>query len=126
MPRKPSPDAAPYLRRVLGIPLNVKILPANDLYRLEFAVEIVNFVGREKPVKKAMAEFIKEYAQENGVSTSFCYKIKARLEELTLIRFDHHWGWYSYNHERYKRDLKALNKFKAQVKEWKKGAGFYS
>jgi hypothetical protein len=85
---------------------------------LEFAVAIVNFVGKEKPVKKAMADFIKEYAAENGVSTSFCYKVKARLEELTIIRFNHNWNWYSYNHERYKRDLKALNQFKAQVSEW--------
>ena len=120
MSRKPKPDATPYLRRILGIPLNERILPANDLYRLEFAVAIVNFIGREKPVKKAMADFIKKYAVENNVSTSFCYKIKARLEKLTIIRFEHDWGWYSYNHERYKRDLKALNQFKAQVSEWQK------
>ena len=120
MPRKPKPDAAPYLRRVLGIPLNVKILPVNDLYRLEFAVALINFVGKEKPVKKGMADFIKEYVAENSVSTSFCYKVKARLEELTIIRFDHDWGWYTYNHERYKRDLKALRQFKSQVREWEK------
>jgi hypothetical protein len=119
MPRKASPDAAPYLRRVLGIPLNVKILPANDLYRLEFAVAIVNFIGREKPKKTAMADFIRTYAQENGVSTSFCYKVKARLEKLTLIKFDSYWNWYTYNENRYKDDLKALNQFKAQVNEWK-------
>ena len=120
MSRKPKPDAAPYLRRVFGIPLNVKILPANDLYRLEFAVAIVNFIGREKPDKTAMADFIQTYSAENNVSTSFCYKIKARLEELTIIRFEYEWGWYRYNHERYKRDLKALNQFKAQVSEWEK------
>lgn len=96
----------------------MKILPANDLYRLEFATALVNFVGRENPVKKAMADFIKEYATENNVSISFCYKIKARLEELTLIKFDHTWGWYAYNHNRYKRDLKALHQFKAQAEEW--------
>ena len=64
MPRKPSPDAAPYLRRVLGIPLNERILPANDLYRLEFAVAIVNFIGTEN---RAQREKVIADLQDNKV-----------------------------------------------------------
>jgi hypothetical protein len=120
MPRKASPNAAPYLRRVLGIPLNVRILPANDLYRLEFATALVNFVGKERPKKTAMAEFIQTYARENGVSTSFCYKIRAKLIMLTIIKFDPYSNEYAYNENRFKRDLKALNQFKTQVEKWRK------
>ncbi|MCK4823812.1 hypothetical protein KA005_49115 [bacterium] len=70
--------------------------------------------------KSAMSGFIKQFAKNNGVSQSFCYKVKARLENLTILKWDDYWGEYRYNPERYKRDLKALRQFKAQIKDWSK------
>jgi hypothetical protein len=91
-----------------------KIMDFSNRYLLDEPTQqdSVEFCAKEMNINKDTAE--------NNVSTSFCYKMKTRLEELTIIRFDHNWGWYSYNHERYKRDLKALKQFKAQVSEWEK------
>jgi len=58
--------------------------------------------------------------QEHSLSRSFCYKLKAKLEELTIIKWDDYWQEYKLNMERYKRDLKSLGRFKEQVKEWQR------
>ncbi len=115
MPRKPKPDLAPYLRLILGIPINKKILPTEDQTRLDLATAIVTFVTGSIPRKDRMSTFLKDYAETNTLSKSYCYKIKARLEELKIIKFDNYWQEYRLNIERWKRDLKALRQFKAKV-----------
>lgn len=118
MPRTPTPDLAPYLRLILGLPMNKKMLSGIDQNRLDLAVALVSFIAKTTPRKTAMAGFIKEYASDNAVSTSFCYKVKTALQDLTIIKWDDYWSEYRLNMERYKRDRKALRSFKAQVKAW--------
>ncbi len=108
-----------YLRLILGISLNKRILSIDEQNRLGLAEKLVAFVGKNMPRKQSMSGFIREYASENGVSQSFCYKVKAKLEYLTIIKFDQYWEEYRLNMERYKRDKKALSAFKRQVDEWK-------
>ena len=115
MTRKPKPDPQPYLRLILGIAMNKRQLQTHEMDRLDFSVAITEFIATKSPKRFEMAAFLKEYMSENGVKRSFCYKIKARLEDLTLIKFDHYWGKYRLNMERWKRDKKALDSFKAQV-----------
>ena len=118
MPRRPKPGPEPYLRLILGISMNKRQLTTHEMDRLAFAVSITEFVVTKSPKRSEMAAFLKEYMSENGVKRSFCYKIKAKLEDLTLIKFDHYWGEYRLNMERWKRDKKALDSFKAQVGVW--------
>jgi hypothetical protein len=118
MPRKPTPDLAPYLRLIFGLPMNKKMLSGIDQNRLDLAVALISFIAKYTPRKTAMAGFIREYASDNAVSKSFCYKIKTRLQDLTVIKWDDHWQEYQLNMERYKRDRKALRGFKGQIKKW--------
>ena len=118
MPRKPSPDPVPYLRLILGISMNKRHLSIDEMNRLDFATAIVRFVSIETARKPAMAAFINKFMAKNGVSKSFCYNIKAKLEELTILKWDDYWQEYRLNMERWKRDKKALDAFKAQVKVW--------
>lgn len=118
MPRTPTPNPAPYLRLILRLSMNQRMLATEDQSRLDLAIAMVSFVAKFSPRKPAMSQFIREYQSNNGVSKSFCYKIKTTLQDLTLIKWDDYWNEYRLNMERYKRDRKALRGFKAQVKEW--------
>jgi hypothetical protein len=89
-----------------------------DQNRLDLAGALISFLTKISPRKSAMADFIREYQTNNGVSKSFCYKVKTTLQDLTLIKWDEYWKEYRLNMERYKRDRKALRGFKAQVKVW--------
>ena len=120
MPRRPSPDAASYLRLILSISINKRILSIDEQNRLSFAVALLKFVLTETAGKSGMSNFIKKYETGNNVSRSFCYKVKARLEDLTVIKWDDYWQEYRYNPERLKRDLKTLRQFKAQIRAWDK------
>jgi hypothetical protein len=120
MPRRPSPDAESYLRLILGISMNKRILSIDEQSRLSFALALLKFVSTGIAGKPAMSIFIKKYGTENKVSRSFCYKVKARLEKLTIIKWDDYWQEYRYNSERLKRDQKALRQFKAQIRAWNK------
>ena len=120
MPRRPSPDAEPYLRLILGISMNKRILSIDEQNRLSFVVALLKFLVTETAGKPAMSIFIKKCETENNVSRSFCYKVKARLEKLTIIKWDDYWQEYRYNPERLKRDLKTLRQFKAQIRAWDK------
>jgi protein tyrosine phosphatase len=118
MPRQPSPKPAPYLRLILGISVSKKILSVEEQSRLDLAVAMVKFVAKQSPRKEAMASFIQEYMREHNASRSYCYKIVAKLKELTIIKWDTYWQEYRLNMERWKRDLKALRQFKAQIQNW--------
>ena len=118
MPRTPTPDPATYLRLILGISMNKRMLSVEEQTRLDLAIALVSFVAKLSPRKSAMANFIREYQASNGVSKSFCYKIKTTLQNLTLIKWDDYWNEYRLNMERYKRDRKALRGFKGQIKKW--------
>lgn len=118
MPRRPKPDPEPYLRLILGVSMNKRQLTTYEMDRLSLAVAITGFIATKSPTRREMSAFIKKYASENGVTPSFCYKIKAKLEELTLIKFDDHWHEYRLNMERWKRDKKALASFKEQTRAW--------
>ena len=118
MARRPSPDPVPYLRLILGISMNKRHLTADEHNRLEFATELIKFITMQTARKPAMAEFIRKFAQDNAVSKSFCYNIKAKLEELTILKWDDYWREYRLNMERWKRDNKALDAFKEQVRAW--------
>ena len=99
--------------------MNKRLLSADEMNRLDFATAIVRFVSTETARKPAMAAFIKKFMAENGVSRQVCYKIKAKLEALTILKWDDYWQEYRLNMERWKRDKKALDTFKAQVKVWR-------
>ena len=118
MPRTPTPDPAPYLRLILGISMNKRMLSVEEQNRLDLAVALISFITRMSPRKTAMADFIREYAGNNAVSKSFCYKIKTTLQNLTIIKWDDYWYEYRLNMERYKRDGKALRGFKGQIMKW--------
>jgi hypothetical protein len=118
MPRKTSPDPYPYLRLIFGISMRKRILSTDEQMRLGVAVAIIAFIAKGMPRKSAMSSFIQEYTRKNGVSRSLCYKVKLRLEELTIIKWDEYWREYRINMERWKRDKKALNRFDSQIKEW--------
>ena len=107
-----------YLRLILGISMNKRMLSVEEQNRLDLAVALISFIAKYTPRKTAMAGFIREYASDNAVSKSFCYKIKTRLQDLTVIKWDDHWQEYQLNMERYKRDRKALRGFKGQIKKW--------
>ena len=122
MTRNPKPDPVPYLRLILGMPTDKKILSIHNQNRLDLAVELVTFISKHSPRKPAMAAFLNNYIKDYGLSRSLCYKVKARLEQLTIIRWDDYWREYRLNMERWKRDRKALRAFKTQIKAWTKKA----
>lgn len=121
MPRKPKPDAFPYLRLIMGIPMDRKILTVDQQNRLEIAGALIKFLAFSTPKKPEMAAFLKGLSQENGVSRSFCYKVKRLLENLSLVKWDDYWCEYRLNMERWKRDKRALEAFNIQVDAWEKG-----
>ncbi len=118
MPRKPSPDAVPYLRLILGISMGKRLLSVEEQNRLDFSEALIEFIIKSNPRKAAMSAFIKEYMNNKGAKQSWCYKVKKKLQEITIIKWDEHWQEYRYNPERWKRDVKAMKQFKAQVGVW--------
>ena len=91
--------------------MNQRMLSVDDQNRLDLAIAMVSFVVKLSPRKPPMADFIRKYAGNNAVSKSFCYKIKIRLQDLTVIKWDDHWQEYQLNMERYKRDSKDTTWF---------------
>ena len=117
MPRKPTPDATEYLRRVLGIPIT-RSMTGHEIQRIDFAAAILEFIIKHQPTRKQMAAFIKSYDRDNGMLPKVCYSILKALKDQTTIRYDEYFKFYSYNRHRYHRDLTALRAFGEQVKAW--------
>lgn len=118
MPRRPNPNATEYLRRVLGIPTN-RTITGHESQRLDFAAAVLEFIIKDPPTRKQMGEFVKSYAQDNGILPKVCYTVLKILKDQTIIHFDENFKTYSYNRHRYHRDLTALKAFHEQVKAWK-------
>ena len=117
MPRKPKPNAAEYLRRVLNIPIT-RPMTGHEIQRLDFAEALLVFIIKGRITRKEMAVFIKSYAQDNGILPKVCYTALKKLKDQTIIKYDDFYKTYHYNHERYKRDHKALAAFQRQVRAW--------
>ena len=114
MPRKPEPNAAEYLRRVLGIPIT-RTMTGHEIQRLDFASAVLKLIIKQQPTRKQMAEFIKSYTE---ISDKVCYAILQNLKAQTIVWYDGDYKIYSYNRHRYHRDLTALKAFHQQVKNW--------
>jgi len=86
MPRKPKPNAAEYLRRVLNIPIT-RPMTGHEIQRLDFAKAVLEFIIKEQPEKKrtrdceGMGGFINGYAQEHGILPKVCYTVLKILKE---------------------------------------------
>jgi hypothetical protein len=121
MSRKPKPNAAEYLRRVLNIPIT-RPMTGHEIQRLDFSKAVLEFIIKKQPSKKrtkeceGMGEFINNYAQANGILPKVCYTVLKILKDRTIVHLDEA---YTYNRHRYHRDLTALKAFHEQVKVWR-------
>jgi len=120
--RKSKPDPEPYLRLIMGISMNKRLLAADESNRLDFAVALIEYIVTGD--RETLTPVIDQFREENGVSRSFCYKVRLKLQELNIIGkqgdpFTHKMV-YIVNMNRYESDLKALYAFKAQAKVWKR------
>jgi uncharacterized protein with ParB-like and HNH nuclease domain len=118
MARRPKPNATEYLRRVLGIPITRNVTGRED-ERIDFAAAALEFMIKDPPSRKQMADFIRNYTTGSSMSVKVCYATLKTLKDQTIVRFDEVFKVYHYNEERYNRDFSAIKAFHQQVKAWK-------
>lgn len=118
MARKANPDHVPYLKILLGLPTNVRMLDTTDQDKLDLASNIIMFTGTSEPRKAEMSAYLTVYAHENGKSRSWAYKILTILKDKGLVKFDDYFQEYRINLEKPKRDLHSLRQFDSALASW--------
>ena len=121
--RKIKPDAVTYLRLILGMPMHVRILPTNKQDRLDLSVALMEFITKNHPKQKDMAEFLREYIQNNGGSRSWSYNVLETLIAAGIVNWDEHYNEYHPNMNRWERDWERVRSFKAQIRKWELPGG---
>lgn len=115
--RKIKPDAATYIRLILGMPMHLRILPTNQQNRLDLSVALVEFITKNHPKQKQMAEFLRNFIQD-CCSRSWAYGVLEQLKTIGIVKWDDYYNEYHPNMNRWERDWERVRSFKAQINKW--------